>query len=37
MMIHDDTNKLLVSEMKDETWGIAIEEFAGLKQKMFRF
>ena len=37
MTIHDDTNKLFVSEMKDETWGIAIEEFVGLKQKRLRF
>ena len=37
MTIHDDTNKLFVSEMKDETWGVAIEEFVGLKQKILRF
>ena len=37
MMIHDDTNKLFVSEKKDETWGVAIEEFVALKQKMLRF
>ena len=37
MTIHDDTNKLFVSEIKDETWGVAIEEFVALKQKMLRF
>ena len=31
----DNSNKLVISEMKDETGGIAIEEFFGLKPKMY--
>ena len=30
---YDDSNKLLIAKMKDETWGAAIDEFAGLKPK----
>ena len=28
---HDDSNKLVIGKMKDETGGAAIEEFVGLK------
>ena len=28
---HDNSNKLVVGKMKDETVGVAIEEFVGLK------
>ena len=28
---HDNSNKLAIGKMKDETWGVAIEEFVGLK------
>ena len=30
---YDNSNKLVVCNMKDETAGFAIEEFVGLKQK----
>ena len=30
---HGDSNKLLIGKMKDETGGVAIEEFVGLKPK----
>ena len=33
----DDSNKLVVGKMKDETGGVAIKEFAGLKSKMCSF
>ena len=32
---HDNTDKLVVDKMKDETAGVAIEEFVGLKPKMY--
>ena len=32
---YDDSNKLAVSKMKDETADVAIEEFFGLKTKMY--
>ena len=34
---HDDLNKLLTGKMKDETGGVAIEEFVRLKPKMYLF
>ena len=30
-----DSNKLVVGKMKDETGGVAIEEFFGLKPKIY--
>ena len=33
----DDSNKLVIGKMKDETDGVAIEEFVGLKPKMHSF
>ena len=32
---YNDSNKLVVRRMKDETAGVAIEEFVGLKPKMY--
>ena len=32
---HDDSNKLVIGKMKDETGGVAIEEFVRLKPKMY--
>ena len=32
---HDDSNKSVIEKMKDETGGVAIEEFVGLKPKMY--
>ena len=32
---YDNSNKLVVGKMKDETTGVAIEEFVGLKPKMY--
>ena len=34
---YDDSNKLVVSRMKDETGIVAIEEFVGLKPNMYLF
>ena len=34
---YDNSNKLVIGEMKDETGGVAIEEFVGLKPKMYSF
>ena len=34
---YDNLNKLVIWKMKDETGGVAIEEFAGLKPKMYLF
>ena len=34
---YDDSNKLIVAKKKDETVGITIKEFVGLKQKMYSF
>ena len=31
------SNKLVIGKMEDETGGIAIEEFVGLKPKMYSF
>ena len=35
-MIHD-SNKLVIGKMKDETTSVVIEEFVGLKPKMYSF
>ena len=32
---YDNSNKLVVGKMKDETAGVAVEEFPGLKPKMY--
>ena len=34
---YDNSNKLVVGKMKDETAGVAIEEFVGLKPKMYSY
>ena len=34
---HDDSNKLVIEKVKDETGGAAIEEFVGLKAKIYSF
>ena len=34
---YDDSNKLVIGKMKDETGGVAIEELVGLKPKMYSF
>ena len=34
---YDDSNKLVVGKMKDETGGVAIEELVGLKLQMNSF
>ena len=34
---YDNSNKLVVGKMKDETTGVAIEEFVGLKPKMYLY
>ena len=34
---YDNSNKLVVGKMKDETAGVAIEEFVGLKSKMYSY
>ena len=34
---YDDTNKLMVGKMKDETAGVTIKELVGLKPKMYSF
>ena len=34
---YNDSNKLVIGEMKDKTGGIAIEEFVGLKPKVYWF
>ena len=34
---YDNSNKLVVGKMKDETAGVAIEEFANLKPKMYSY
>ena len=34
---YDNSNKLVVGKMKDETAGVAIEEFPGLKPKMYQY
>ena len=34
---YNDSNKSIISKMKDETGGVAIEEFVPLKPKMYSF
>ena len=34
---YDNSNKLIIGKMTDETAGVAIEEFVGLKPKMYLF
>ena len=34
---HDNSNKLVIGKIKDETGGVAIEGFVGLKPKMYSF
>ena len=34
-MYYDDSNKLVVGKRKDEAGSVAIEEFVGLKPKMY--
>ena len=34
---YDSSNELVVGKMKDETAGVTIEEFVGLKPKMYSF
>ena len=34
---HDDSNKLAIGKMKDETGGVVIEEFVELKPKIYLF
>ena len=34
---YDDSNKLVIGKIKGETGGVAIEEFVGLKPKMYSF
>ena len=34
---YNDSNKLVISKMKDETAGVTIEEFVGLKPKIYSF
>ena len=34
---YDNSNKLVVGKMKDETAGVAIEEFVRLKPKMYLY
>ena len=33
----DDSNKLVIGKMKDETGGVLVEEFVGLKPKKYSF
>ena len=34
---HDDSNKLVIAKMKNETAGVTIEKFIGLKAKMYSY
>ena len=34
---YDNSNKLVVGKMKDETTGVAVEEFVRLKPKMYSY
>ena len=34
---YDNSSTLVIGKMKDETVGIAIEEFVGIKQKMYSY
>ena len=33
----DNSDKLVIKKVKDETWGDAVEAFLGLKTKMYMF
>ena len=37
LMIYDHSHKLVIGKMKDETGGVAIEEFLGLRYKFYSF
>ena len=34
---YDNSNKLVIDKMKQETTGVAIKEFVGLKPKIYSF
>ena len=34
---YDNSNKLVIGKIKDETGGVSIEEFVGLKSRMYSF
>ena len=34
---YDNSNELVVGKMEDETTGVVIEEFVGLKPKMYSY
>ena len=34
-MFYDDTNKKVIGKMKDEDAGVNIDQFIGLKSKMY--
>ena len=34
---HEDSNKIVIGKMKDETAGVVIEEFVGLRPKMYLY
>ena len=34
---YDDSNKLVMGKLKDETAAVAIKEFVGLKPKMYSY
>ena len=34
---YDNSNKLMIGKMKDETAGVVIKEFVGLKSKMYSY
>ena len=34
---YDNSNRLVAGKMKDETIGVTIEEFVGLKPKMYSY
>ena len=34
---YDDSNKLVIGKMKDETGGVAVQELVGLKPKIYSF
>ena len=34
---YDNSNKLVIGKMEDETGGVVIEKFVGLKSKMYSF
>ena len=37
IIMNDDSNKLVVIKMKDETSGVSIEDFVGLRSEMYSF